>query len=110
MISSVLEKVKEIGIMKAIGAKNSDILFIFLFESGVLGFMAGIAGVLVGYGLTSLGAKILINLGYGFLQPQYSIYLFGGVILFATITGAVSGFFPALKASKTNPVDALREE
>ncbi len=110
MISSVLEKVKEIGTMKAIGAKNSEILSIFLFESGILGFIAGVLGVSFGYLLTSIGAKILVNLGYGFLQPQYSIYLFGGVVLFATITGAVSGFFPAMKASKTNPVDALREE
>jgi len=49
-------------------------------------------------------------MGWGFLQPYFSIYLFVGLILFAGITGAISGVFPAVRASKTNPVDALRNE
>ncbi len=110
MITSVLERVKEIGIMKSIGAKNKEIFGIFLFESAFLGFTAGVIGVLIGWGLSSLGGAILNNLGYGFLQPYFSPWLFLGCIAFATLTGGISGIIPAINASKTNPVDALRYE
>jgi len=110
MITSVLERTKEIGIMKSVGARNSEILAIFLFESSFLGFIAGVVGVLIGFGATFIAGKILFNLGWGFLQPYYSIELFVGSIAFATITGAISGVIPAVKASRTNPVDALRYE
>ena len=110
MITSVLERYKEIGILKAIGAKNSDIFWIFLFESSFLGFVAGVLGVLLGWGFASLAGSVLTNLGWGFLAPYYSGYLFAGLILFATVTGAISGVIPAIRASKTNTVDALRYE
>lgn len=110
MITSVLERVKEIGIIKSIGAKNREVFGIFLFESGFLGFVAGVIGVLLGWGLSSLGGSILSNLGYGFLQPYFSPWLFVGCIAFATFTGAISGIIPAINASRTNPVDALRYE
>jgi len=110
MITSVLERVKEIGIIKSIGAKNSDVFGIFLFESGFLGFVSGVLGVLVGWGLSSLGGAILDNLGYGFLSPYFSPWLFVGCVTFATLTGALSGIIPAVNAAKTNPVDALRWE
>ncbi len=110
MITSVIERIKEIGVIKSIGAKNKTILGIFLFESSFLGFVAGVIGVLLGWGLSALGGAILNNVGYGFLQPSFSPWLFVGCIAFATITGAISGVFPAYKASKINPVDALRYE
>jgi len=110
MITSVLERTKEIGIIKSIGAKNSEVFNIFLFESGFLGFVAGALGVGVGFIITFTGGKILKSLGWGFLSPHYSISLFLGCILFAMITGALSGVIPAVNASKTNVVDALRYE
>ena len=110
MITTVIERKKEIGIMKSIGSRNSNILTIFLFESSFLGFVAGVLGVVLGWLVTLVGGKILANLGYSFLQPAYSIWLFVGLIAFATLTGAISGVFPALRASKVNPVDALRYE
>jgi putative ABC transport system permease protein len=110
MITSVLERIREIGVMKAVGARNSEIFNIFLFESAFLGFVAGVLGVGLGWLFTSLIARLLINLGWGFLQPQYSIFLFAGLILFAGLTGALSGAIPAYKASRTNPVVALRYE
>jgi putative ABC transport system permease protein len=110
MITSVLERVKEIGVMKSIGAQNSEIFKIFLFESAFLGFVAGCLGVFFGWLLSFVGGEILSNLGYGFLQPYFSHWLFLGCIIFATLTGAISGAFPAIKASKVNPVDALRYE
>ena len=110
MITSVLERYKEIGILKAIGARNSEVFKIFLFERSFLGFIAGTLGVLVGWGLASLGGVILAEVGYSFLQPYFSIWTFVGCVAFATLTGAVSGALPALRASKINPVDALRYE
>jgi putative ABC transport system permease protein len=110
MITSVLERTKEIGVMKSIGARNSEILQIFLFESATLGFLAGSIGVFVGWLLTSVAGSILQELGFGFLAPAYSFWLFAGLIIFATLTGAISGAFPAIRASKIKPVDALRYE
>lgn len=110
MVTSVLERYKEIGILKAIGAKNSEIFGIFLFESSFLGFVAGVFGVLLGWGFSSLTGSLLKSLGWGFISPSYSTYLFMGLILFATVTGAISGIFPAYKASKTNVVEAIRYE
>lgn len=110
MITSVLERVKEIGVMKSIGGQNSEIFSIFLFESSFLGFVAGVLGVAFGWLVSFVGAKILVSLGYGFLQPYFSPWLFVGCIVFATLTGAISGVVPAVKASKINPVDALRYE
>jgi putative ABC transport system permease protein len=110
MITSVLERYKEIGILKAIGARNSEIFGIFLFESAFLGLIAGILGVLLGWGMTSFAGKILMNSGWGFLQPYYNSTIFIGLILFAVLTGAISGVIPAIRAAKTNTVDALRYE
>jgi len=110
MITSVLERYKEIGVLKAIGARNSEVFGIFLFESSFLGLISGLLGVLLGYGISQFAATLLDNLGFGFLKPYYSIYLFLGLILFAVITGALSGVIPALRAARTNTVDALRYE
>ena len=110
MITSVLERVKEIGVIKSIGGKNSEIFNIFLFESSFLGFIAGVLGVFFGFILSFIGGAILKSVGYGFLQPYFSLWLFLGCIAFATLTGAISGVIPAIKASKINPVDALRYE
>jgi putative ABC transport system permease protein len=110
MITSVLERYKEIGILKAIGARNSEIFGIFLFESAFLGLVAGILGVLLGWGISSAAGVILTELGWGFLSPYFSPIMFGGCILFAVLTGAISGVIPAIRAANTNTVDALRYE
>tara|TARA_Y100000310_G_C20665031_1_gene807018 strand:+ start:468 stop:1682 length:1215 start_codon:yes stop_codon:yes gene_type:complete len=110
MITSVLERVKEIGVIKSIGARNSEIFKIFLFESAFLGFVAGVIGVGLGWLISYAGGRILAGFGWGFLSPYFSIWIFIGLILFATITGAISGVIPAIRASRINPVDALRYE
>jgi putative ABC transport system permease protein len=110
MVTSVLERIKEIGVIKSIGARNSEVFYIFLFESGFLGFLAGVIGVSVGFLITFTAGTILDNLGWGFLSPAYSFSLFAGLILFSTLTGAISGAWPAYQASLTKPVDALRYE
>ncbi len=110
MITSVLERVKEIGILKSVGAKNSEIFKIFLFESSLIGFTAGLVGIGIGYGLSYLGKEILMNLGYGFLQPSFPLWLFVSCLVFAILTGAISGVVPARNASRISPVEALRYE
>lgn len=110
MITSVLERIKEIGVMKAIGAKRSTIRNIFLFESSFLGFIAGIIGVFFGWILSSIAANILDTLGWGFLTPLYTPALFIALILFATLVGTLSGVVVAIQAAKQNAVDALRYE
>lgn len=110
MITSVLERFREIGILKSMGARNSEILGIFLFESAFIGLLAGILGVLLGFLVTSITGGVLVAIGWSFLAPYYSPWLFVGCILFAGVTGAVSGVIPAIKASKINTVDALRYE
>ena len=110
MITSVLERFKEIGVIKSIGARNSEIFKIFFFESSFLGLVAGVFGVLFGFIFVVIAGAILDSLGWGFLQPAYPWYLFVGCILFSVLTGAISGVVPAMNASKINPVDALRYE
>jgi len=110
MVTSVLERTKEIGTMKAIGAKNSDIFKIFLFESGFLGLVGGIIGIFLGLVLSLIGGFVLDKLGWGFLQPSFPFYLFLGSVLFAIFTGAISGVMPALQASKLKPAETLRYE
>lgn len=110
MVTSVLERVKEIGVIKSIGGKNSEVFGIFLFESAFLGFIAGVIGVILGWILSFIGGLILDYIGYSFLAPYFPISLFLGCIAFAVVTGAISGVVPAVKASKTNPVETLRYE
>ncbi|MFB6246400.1 MAG: ABC transporter permease [Candidatus Pacearchaeota archaeon] len=110
MITSVLERFKEIGIMKSMGAKNSHVFGIFLFESGFLGLVAGIFGIGLGYILTYIAKGITSQLGLGFLQPAYPIEMFLGLLAFSVLSGAISGVLPAIRASKIDPVEALRYE
>jgi putative ABC transport system permease protein len=110
MITSVLERVQEIGVMKAIGATNDRVRNVFLLESSILGFIAGLAGVGIGWLLSYVGGLLLDNLGWGFLAPSFPLWLFMVCIVLATGVGALSGMFPEIYASKQNVVDALRYE
>jgi putative ABC transport system permease protein len=110
MFTSILERTKEIGVLKAIGARNSEIMTIFLIESGIQGTIAGVLGVCVGALLSYIGGEILASLGWSFLKPVFPLVLFIGLILFATVVGVISGILPAYNASKKNPVDSLRYE
>lgn len=108
MFTSVRERTREIGVMKAIGAKNSAILIIFLFEAGIIGFIGGIGGTLLG---TILAKGIEF---YGGATPTFyfsasvtpGLIIFG--LVFSFIVGCISGFIPARSAAKLKPVEALR--
>ncbi len=110
MYTSVLERIREIGVMKAIGAKNSDILKLFLIESGMLGLVGGLVGLLLGMGfslMVEFGAKQA--LGSGMIAASFPLSLLIGTVLFSFILGALSGVLPAMQAAKMKPVDALRK-
>jgi putative ABC transport system permease protein len=111
MYTSVLERTNEIGIMKAVGAKNKDVFYIFLIESGLLGLTGALLGVGLGYSVSKTIEYIAVNqLNTDLLQAAAPFYLVGGCLLFGFLIGAVSGTLPAMNASKTNVVDALRYE
>ncbi len=110
MYTSVLERIREIGVMKAIGAKNSDILKLFLIESGMLGLVGGLVGLLLGMGfslMVEFGAKQA--LGSNLIAASFPLSLLIGTVLFSFILGALSGVLPAMQAAKMKPVDALRK-
>jgi putative ABC transport system permease protein len=110
MYTAVLERTGEIGIMKAVGARNSDILFIFVFEAGLLGAMGGVLGVILGYIVAKIGGGIAAASGFSLLQPIFPWTLVLGCIVFAFLVGAGAGIMPAYKASRLRPVEALRYE
>ena len=111
MYMTVLERTKEIGTMKAVGAKNSDILYIFLFESGLLGLVGGAIGVGIGIGLAK-GAEYIANtaLGTPLLRAFFPWYLIIGALAFSFLIGTASGILPAMQAAKLKPAEALRYE
>ncbi len=110
MYTSVLERTKEIGVMKAIGARNEDILLIFVFESGFLGLIGGLLGVLLGYVIANIGGAAAAANGFALLKPIFSYMLIVGCLLFSFLVGAAAGYLPARRASRLRPVDALRYE
>lgn len=109
MYTSVLERTKEIGIMKSIGAKNSAIFTIFFVESGFLGMAGGIIGIILGmafaYGSAALGRALLSS---ELIQASISPLLILGALMFSFVLGIAFGVLPAYQASKLNPVDSLR--
>jgi len=110
MYTSVLERTNEIGIMKAIGARNRDIFLIFLIESGILGVVGGVIGIAAGIGLSKLVAFGAAAGGYSIISAIFPWYLISGALAFAFFVGALAGTLPAIQASKLKPVDALRYE
>jgi len=111
MYTNVLERTRDIGVMKAVGAKNRQILSIFLVESGIYGFVGGVVGVVVGVGLSKLAEVIAVyGFGFGLLKIKIDLMLVLGVLVFSFFTGCLSGVFPSLRAAKLKPVDALRYE
>lgn len=113
MFTSVLEKTNEIGILKALGAKNGDILAIFLMNSGIIGFIGGIFGIILGVlgsgfiaGLANGSSVGRFSLSSSYVSPTLAI----GVFAISIAVGLIAGAIPAYRASKLNPVEALRYE
>lgn len=108
MYTSVLERTKEIGIMKSIGATRRDILTIFVLEAGILGIIGGVVGLALGAGLAFGVEAIGKQAGFPLLV-RIPVWLSISGIAFAFIVGTASGILPAKQASQLNAVDALKE-
>jgi ABC-type antimicrobial peptide transport system permease subunit len=116
MIMSILERTREIGIMKAIGAEDREIKLIFFFEAAVIGALGGAFGVLAGWGMDGLANR----LAYRFvLKPQAASYidffsmppwLSASAIAFALIVSILAALYPAARAARIDPVRALRHD
>jgi putative ABC transport system permease protein len=111
MLVSVTERTREIGLRKAVGAKRRDILAQFLIEAVVLSLVGGAIGIAIGFGLSFLGTWVLANVfgaeGATATVAPWSVLLAVGM---AAVVGVVFGFFPALRASRLSPIQALRTE
>ena len=109
MFMSVLERTKEIGIMKSIGARNSAIFSLFFIESGLIGSAGGVIGAIFGISIaTGLAFIGRTALGSDLIRADISPWLVLGSILGSFLLGSIFGVVPAINASKLNPVDALR--
>lgn len=110
MFTSILERRNEIGIMKAIGAKNNSILAVFLMEAGLLSLIGGLSGALFGISIALFMSYVASQfIGKGIFVVNFSIWLILGSALFSFVVGLIAGYIPAKKASKLNPVDAIRK-
>jgi putative ABC transport system permease protein len=108
MTTSVLERKKEIGIMKSIGARNSDIFLQFFIESSLLGLIGGVVGAVIGTSLGYFGTMGINNFIGADIKPAIDFGLIFFTLLGSFLIGGISGIVPAMKASRQNPVEALR--
>ncbi len=112
MYTSVLERTKHIGILKAVGASSENILLMFLIESGIIGLIGGAIGTILGislaYGIGLVANEFGIQGFFSFASLDFlGIFV---ILIIAFITGMVAGFLPARRAAKMEPAEALRYE
>jgi len=105
MLVSVSERTREIGILKAIGARHGDIVRQFLLEAAVLGLAGGLLGIAAG-----IGAIPVINHYSTDLVAAFAWHSLPLAFTFSFLVGIVFGFYPALRASRLDPIEALRHE
>jgi putative ABC transport system permease protein len=115
MVMSILERTREIGIMKAIGGSDGDIRRIFLIEASAIGFFGGVAGVVLGWivgRLVNFGANVYIQNQGGTPGNLFSLpfWLIGGAIGFSIAISLIAGSYPAARAARLDPIQALRHD
>lgn len=116
MIMSILERTREIGIMKAIGAEDREIKLIFFVEAAMIGLIGGVAGALAAWGIDAVANRLAYNF---VLKPRgvsyvdfFALppYLWVGAILFAVVIAIIAALYPAARAARIDPVKALRHD
>lgn len=115
MVMSILERTREIGIMKAIGASNTDVRRIFLIEASVIGLLGGLMGIALGWlvgQIINFGANVYIRSQGGTTGTLFSLpwWLIAGAILFSIVVSLVAGSYPASRAARLDPIQALRHD
>ena len=115
MVMSILERTREIGIMKAIGGSDGDIRRIFLIEASAIGFFGGVSGVVLGWlvgRVINFGANVYIQQQGGTAGNLFSLpfWLIGGAVGFSIAVSLAAGSYPAGRAAKLNPIEALRHD
>lgn len=115
MVMSILERTREIGIMKAIGGSNRDIRRIFLIEASSIGLLGGVVGVILGWvvgRIINFGANIYIQNQGGTPGNLFSLpfWLIGGAIGFSIVVSLIAGSYPAARAARLDPIQALRHD
>lgn len=115
MVMATYERTKEIGVLRACGAKRGTIRLLFTFEAALLGFLGGLVGLGVSYGLAKIGNIVLDKVAVQQSLPlnnliTFPLWLWLGVIGFTTLIGMLAGVYPAIRASRLNPIVALRYE
>jgi len=104
MLASITERIREIGVRRAIGARRRDIFVQILVESGVIGFIGGVLGLFAAFGMVRF-------LGMLSTSEHAPVFTLGGALIafsFAMVIGVLSGLYPAWKASRLDPIEALR--
>jgi putative ABC transport system permease protein len=106
MLASITERVREIGIRMAVGARSHDIFIQILIESSVLGFLGGLIGLVLSFGVVDLITRVATLNNEPIIDVKSLVISFS----FSVITGVLAGIYPALKASHLDPIQALRYE
>ena len=107
MMMSIYERTKEIGIIKVLGCRMSNIAGLFLTESAYIGLFGGALGIGLSYGISTVLNKLLVNSGLFSLIP---LYLAAGAVAFSMLVALISGFYPAVRAMRLSPLAAIRNE
>ena len=116
LLMSVLERYQEIGIYKAIGASDGDLVVLFLTEAGIIGVLGGLGGLVLGRAV-SWGLEIAVNV-YARTQGvtehlalfAFPIWLLVATVVFAVTVSVLAGVYPAIRAARVDPIQALRRE
>lgn len=108
MLMAVMERTREIGVLRSMGWRRRSVLGMIVNESVLLGTLGGLSGIILGL---ILGQLFKLDPSYGaMLQPDYNMMMFGRTILVAVFLGGFGGIYPAIRASQQPPVEALRYE
>ncbi|MBO0722064.1 MAG: FtsX-like permease family protein, partial [Blastocatellia bacterium] len=118
MIMSIRERTREIGIMKAIGGSNGEIMRIFFVEASLIGLTGGLLGALAGWGTDRLlnawaNRYVARQIGHAIKYIEFfhiPFYLIAGAITFAALISMIAAIYPALAAARVDPIKALRYE